>query len=97
MVFRQLGAQKRKVSKRLEQRSAMILTGAARYDWTHEIPARRNEIDPSTGKRWKRRRRISLTFRRVLAAENDTTAGRRTPANDRIQTGADMPGRRSRR
>ena len=97
MVFRQLGVQKRKVSKRLEQRSAMILTGAARYDWTHEIPARRNEIDPSTGKRWKRGRRISLTFRRVLAAENDTTAGRRTPTNDRIRTSADLPDQRSHR
>ena len=98
MVFRhQRGAQKRKVGKRLERRSAMILTGAARYSWTHEIPARRNEIDPSTRKRWKRRRRISLTFRRVLAAENDTTAGRRTPTNDRIRTSADLPDQRSHR
>ncbi len=80
MVFRhQRGTQKRKVNKRLERRSAMILTRAARYDWTHEIPARRHETDPSTGKRWKRKRRISLTFRRVVVAENATTTGRRTP------------------
>ena len=84
MVFRhQRGAQKRKVSKRLERRSAMILTGVARYDWTHEIPARRNETDSSTGKRWERRRRISLTFRRVLTAE---TTPRRVVARQRTTT-----------
>ena len=98
MVFRhQRGAQKRKVSRRLERRSAMILTRAARYNWTHEIPARKNETDPSTGKRWKRGRRISLTFRRVLATDNDTTAGRRTPTNDRIRTSADSARQRSQR
>ena len=97
MVFRQLGAPKRKVSKRLERRSAMILTGAARYDWTHEIPARKTEYDPSSGKRLKRKRRVSLTFRRVIVAEHDTTAGRRTPTNDRIRSGADLPDRRSHR
>ena len=97
MVFRQLGAQKRKVNKRLERRSAMILTGAARYDWTHEIPARKTEYDPSSGKRLTRKRRISLTFRRVIVAEHDTTAGRRTPTNDRVRTSADLPGRRSHR
>ena len=98
MVFRhQRGTQKRKVSKRLERRSAMILTGAARYDWTHEIPARKTESDPSSGKRLKRKRRISLTFRRVIVAENDTTTGRRTPENDGIRTSADPAGQRSHR
>ena len=77
MVFRQRGSQKRKVSKRLERRSALVLTGAARYDWTHEIPVRKTEYDPSSGKRLKRNRRISLTFRRVIIAENNTTTSRR--------------------
>ena len=98
MVFRQQrGAQKRKVSQRLERRSAMILTGAARYDWTHEIPARKTESDPSSGRRLKRKRRVSLTFRRVIVAENDTATGRRTPENDRIRTSDDPPGQRSHR
>ena len=69
MVFRQRVPQERKVSRRLERRSAMVLTGAARYDWTHEIPARKTEYDPSSDKRLKRKRRISLTFRRVIIAE----------------------------
>ena len=98
MVFRQRGAQEQKVSRRLERRSAMVLTGAARYDWTHEIPVRKNETDPSSGKRWKRKRRISLTFRRVIVAGNNTTTGRRTSENDRsIQTSADPPDQRGRR
>ena len=64
MVFRQRrGTRKHKVSRRLERCSAMILTDAARYDWTHEIPARKTESDPASGKRLKRKRRISLTFR----------------------------------
>ena len=97
MVFRQRGAQQRKVGKRLERRSAMVLTGAARYDWTHEIPARKTESDPSSGKRLKRKRRISLTFRRVIVGEEDTTMGRRTPENDRIRTSVDPPHQRGRR
>ena len=50
------------VTLRLDRRSAAILTGDARYRWTHEIPKRKNEPG-----RVARGRRLSLTFRKVLA------------------------------
>ena len=61
MVFREKNA-KRKISQVLERRSVAIMNGDARYRWTHEIPNRKTEPG-----RVKRRRRISLTFRRVIA------------------------------
>ena len=61
MVFREKKKQGRKVLQRLERRSAAIMTGDARYRWTHEIPKRKYEPG-----RMKRDRRISLTFRKVL-------------------------------
>ena len=61
MVFREKKKQGRKVLQRLERRSAAIMTGDARYRWTHEIPKRKQEPG-----RVKRGRRISLTFRKVL-------------------------------
>lgn len=61
MVFREKKKRGRKVLQRLERRSAAIMTGDARYRWTHEIPKRRHEPG-----RVKRGRRISLTFRKVL-------------------------------
>lgn len=48
----------------LEPCSALVLTGAARYDWTHEIPARKSDI--VEGRKVERSRRISLTFRKVV-------------------------------
>ncbi|MDO8837790.1 MAG: hypothetical protein Q7V31_02600 [Parvibaculum sp.] len=48
----------------LEPRALLILTGAARYDWTHETPARMADI--VEGKKRPRGRRISMTFRNVL-------------------------------
>ena len=62
MVFREKRKQGRKVRQRLERRSAAIMAGDARYLWTHEIPKRKYEPG-----RVKRERRISLTFRKVLA------------------------------
>ena len=63
MVFRERGRQGgRKVEQRLDRRSAAIMTGDARYRWTHEIPKRKNEPG-----RIPRGRRLSLTFRKVLA------------------------------
>ena len=61
-----------KVTLKLERRSATILTGDARYRWTHEIPKRKTEpgvIKPGNKKpsRVLRGRRISLTFRKVIA------------------------------
>ena len=54
---------KRKVECFLEPRSAVILTGESRYDWQHGIPSRKS--DQWNGDRLLRRRRVSLTFRRV--------------------------------
>ena len=63
MVFRERGEPRRRnVVLRLDRRSAAILTGDARYRWTHEIPRRKNEPGRVT-----RGRRLSLTFRKVLA------------------------------
>ena len=61
MVFREKKKRGRKVIRRLERRSAAIMTGDARYRWTHEIPKRMHEPG-----RVKRGRRVSLTFRKVL-------------------------------
>ncbi len=48
----------------LEPRSLVILSGESRYQWTHEIPARKS--DTINGRRYLRDRRISLTFREML-------------------------------
>ena len=60
-----------KVTRKLERRSATILTGEARSDWTHAIPKRKSEpgaVKPGNKKpsRIPRDRRISLTFRKVV-------------------------------
>jgi len=49
----------------LHPRSGVLLRGSSRYDWTHEIPARKSDI--VNGVKTARSRRISLTFRKVLA------------------------------
>ena len=72
MVFRRRGS-KEKIEKPLERRRVAVLTGDARYKWTHEIPSNRaNEPRMEQGKRrWvKRTRRISLTFRTVRLERN---------------------------
>lgn len=48
----------------LHPRSGLSLTGMGRYDWTHEIPARK--ADFVHGRKVDRSRRISLTFRKVI-------------------------------
>ena len=73
MVFRERRG-KQKFSQRLEQRSVAIIKGEARYSWTHEIPKRKTEpgvVPPGKNKpiRVPRNRRISLTFRKVIDAE----------------------------
>lgn len=45
----------------LEPRSALILSGDARWVWRHEIPARL--VDEWQGQRRSRSRRVSLTYR----------------------------------
>jgi alkylated DNA repair dioxygenase AlkB len=47
----------------LSARSVLILTGEARYAWTHAIPARKS--DTINGAAVLRRRRVSITFRTV--------------------------------
>ncbi|MGI9323501.1 MAG: alpha-ketoglutarate-dependent dioxygenase AlkB, partial [Pseudomonadales bacterium] len=44
-------------------RSLVAMTGDARWDWCHGIPQRKS--DQWGGKRYKRSRRVSLTFRKV--------------------------------
>ena len=67
MVFREKGS-RRMVRQVLERRSVAIMEGDARYRWTHEIPQRKTE--PGSSGKVKRGRRISLTFRKVLASRN---------------------------
>lgn len=49
----------------LPPRSLLVLTGPARYEWRHTIPARKSDV--IDGIRVGRKRRISLTFRRVIS------------------------------
>ncbi|MCZ7452357.1 alpha-ketoglutarate-dependent dioxygenase AlkB [Rhizobium rhizogenes] len=51
----------------LQPRSGVLLRDAGRYGWTHEIPARKSDI--VNGVRTARDRRISLTFRKVIASK----------------------------
>lgn len=50
----------------LEPRSALLISGEARYDWLHSIRARMSDRGRM------RRRRISLTFRSVILQDDDT-------------------------
>jgi alkylated DNA repair dioxygenase AlkB len=47
----------------LEPRSIVVLTGDARWNWTHGIPGRHSDV--WNGKELARGRRVSLTFRSV--------------------------------
>jgi alkylated DNA repair dioxygenase AlkB len=53
-----------KVPLFLARRSLVVLSGEARYDWRHAIPARKK--DTHEGRDLSRSRRLSLTFRKVL-------------------------------
>jgi alkylated DNA repair dioxygenase AlkB len=48
----------------LEPRSLIILSGPARYEWTHAIPARKSDVVGDF--KIERGRRVSLTFRSVI-------------------------------
>ena len=76
MVFRRADGREAARAFRLERGSVAVLTGEARYDWTHEIPKRWSEPAPGHGGgghgRTPRGRRLSLTFRRVLPAGWET-------------------------
>jgi len=60
-------------TKRLElllpARSLVVLSGEARYRWTHGIAGRR--VDEFNGIKIVRERRISLTFRKVIINDRD--------------------------
>lgn len=62
MVFRHRTSGERR-SLMLEPLMLLILSSEARYDWTHEIPARKSDM--IEGARQLRKRRVSLTFRTV--------------------------------
>jgi len=62
MVFRNRRSGERRPLM-LAPLNLLILTGEARYDWTHEIPARKSDM--IEGARQPRKRRVSLTFRTV--------------------------------
>lgn len=49
----------------LKERSLIILSGEARYEWTHAIPARKADI--MNGLKISRDRRVSLTFRNIVS------------------------------
>ncbi len=69
MIFRH-PATGEKRTLTLEPRSLLKMDGPARYEWTHEIPARLADI--VDGEKRPRGRRISLTFRNVVRT---TSAG----------------------
>lgn len=53
-----------KKSAILEERSIIVLSGSARYEWQHAIPARKSDI--INGLKTERARRVSLTFRNII-------------------------------
>lgn len=53
----------------LEPRSLIILSGSARYEWQHAIPARKTDI--VNGFKIERNRRLSLTFRTVILESHE--------------------------
>jgi alkylated DNA repair dioxygenase AlkB len=52
----------------LQPRDLLILSGPARYEWQHGIAARKS--DKISGQNISRKRRISLTFRKVIVEDH---------------------------
>ena len=50
----------------LKERSLIVLSGPARYEWQHAIPARKSDV--VNGFKIERNRRISITFRNVITS-----------------------------
>jgi alkylated DNA repair dioxygenase AlkB len=48
----------------LEECSLIVLSGPARYEWQHAIPARKSDL--INGIKTERACRVSLTFRKVI-------------------------------
>ena len=57
----------------LEPRSLIVMKGEARYKWLHSIPAR--GWDEWEGERHDRKRRVSLTFRKVIIDDSSMNNG----------------------
>ncbi len=57
-------ASKKIIPLLLEPKSVVVLRGESRYAWTHGIPARKSDL--FQGRTFQRRRRVSLTFRKVI-------------------------------
>lgn len=64
MMFSHLHS-RREIPLLLEPGSVLVMQGEARYDWKHGIPARL--IDQYEGRTITRTRRLSLTFRNIIA------------------------------
>jgi alkylated DNA repair dioxygenase AlkB len=64
MDFKNKGDKKDKHELLLEPKSLVVITGDARYNWTHGIASR--EKDKYLGNTIFRKTRISLTFRKVI-------------------------------
>lgn len=56
----------------IEPCSALVLSGDARHEWQHTIPARTD--DEWRGQRLRRSRRVSLTFRKMLQTDEEGRA-----------------------
>lgn len=56
-----------KIPVLVQPRSLLVMTGAARYQWRHSIPARKT--DHYDGMDYLRERRLSITFRKMLLEE----------------------------
>lgn len=71
----------RTMSLYLERGCALGLSGPARYEWTHGIPARLS--DPTPDGKVLRGRRVSVTFRTVIGASSvlEWTKGGHAPAS----------------
>jgi len=60
-------ATKKNVSQYLEPRSLIVLSGEARYNWSHGIAA--IDSDLVNGRKIHRGRRVSITFRKIIEQE----------------------------
>lgn len=64
MNFTHKSDKTQKIPVWLAPRSLVVLSGEARYEWLHGIPARKS--DEWDSEKHERQRRVSLTFRKVI-------------------------------
>jgi len=74
----------------LEPRSTLVIGGEARHEWKHSIPSR--PVDVWHSREWPRGRRVSLTFRKVLPADQRPTWEPASWANVRKRLRPPQPG-----